>query len=168
MGREIRMVPPNWDHPKVDRHGRLDYQPMYDRTFAQAATEWKAGFAAWERGERSPYMSAEYRDNEFWEYEGGPPEDRAFYRIWKDEDATWFQLWETVSEGTPVSPPFATKQELADYLAENGDFWDQKRGAGGWGKKSASAFVEAGSAPSMMMVGGQVIESNDIPAFDAG
>lgn len=55
------------------------------------------------------------------------PPEREYYRSWKDEDATWFQVWETVSEGTPVTPPFATKEELIDYLVANGDFWDQKR-----------------------------------------
>jgi hypothetical protein len=77
-----------------------------------------------------------------------------------------------VSEGTPVSPPFATKEELADYLAERGDFWDQKRcltpewvtlwggtpGISGWGKEAAYRFVNAGWAPSMIATGGIVAD----------
>lgn len=51
---------------------------------------------------------------------GGPPQ-RACYCPWKPEDATWLQVWETVSEGTPVTPPFATRQELVDYLVQHGD-----------------------------------------------
>lgn len=30
-----------------------------------------------------------------------------------------YQMWETVSEGSPISPPFATKEELADWLGEH-------------------------------------------------
>ena len=151
MGREIRMVPPNWDHPKQE--GRYDdrLQPMFNKTFEEAATEWKAEFAAWERGERPDYCTDESRLLEFWEWDGGP-QDRAYHRPWKDEEATWVQLWETVSEGTPVSPPFATKAELVDYLATHGDYWDQKRGDGPWKHAAAESFVAAGWAPSMVIV----------------
>jgi hypothetical protein len=164
MGREIRKVPANWDHPKQANHydGRL--QPMFKETFAEAAAEWKAAFAAWERGEHPDYCSGESRDLEYWEYNGEPPE-RAYYRPWQDHEATWFQVWETVSEGTPVTPPFATAAELIDYLATNGDFWDQRRGAGPWNREAAEKFVGMGWAPSMMVMssaaGTQVYESRD-------
>ena len=36
-------------------------------------------------------------------------------------------MYGTVTEGTPVSPPFETPEELAAYLSKHGDFWDQKR-----------------------------------------
>ena len=179
MGREIRRVPPHWDHPKQEgRHdGRL--QPMHDQTFADAAREWKEGLADWEAGKRPSYISA---DSEYWDYAGNPP-DRQYYRPWKDEDATWFQLWETVSEGTPTSPPFETAQELADYLAKHGDFWDQDRarrpsdcalfgmkfGQPGWGQERADAFVKAGWVPSMAVMRPDdgspavILESKDIP-----
>jgi hypothetical protein len=32
-----------------------------------------------------------------------PPPDHP-----RDKEATWFQAWKTVTEGTPVTPPFAT------------------------------------------------------------
>ena len=167
MGREIRMVPANWEHPKAMRHwGKEDYQPMFDRTFESAVSEWKAGLAKWEAGERPSYFDAADYPNgiEYWEWEGAPPE-RAYYRPWSDDEAVWFQVWETVSEGTPVSPPFATKEELVDYLVTNGDFWDQKRGDGGWSRKAAESFVGLGWAPSMMVVnsaaGNQIIEPRD-------
>ena len=160
MGRELRRVPPNWDHPKVMRHnGREDYQPMRDTTFEDAAAEWKAEFMKWDSGERPAYCSDDSQNMEFWEYEGGPP-DREYHRPWKDEEATWFQVWETVSEGTPVTPPFATQDELIDYLVANGDFWDQRRRAEGssvmncdpWSREDAESFVKgSGWAPSMVM-----------------
>ncbi len=154
MGRELRMVPPNWDHPKVIRqNGRESYQPMHDQRFEDAAAEWKQEFAAWERGERPDYCGEESSKMEFREWHGDPP-GREYYRTWNDEEATWFQVWETVSEGTPVTPPFATKEELIDYLVDNGDFWDQSRreeerrtglpcvmNCQPWTRKQAEAFV---------------------------
>lgn len=151
MGREVRKVPPNWHHPKQEgwSDGRL--QPMFDQRFEDAAREWKDGLAAWERGERPDYCTGESRTLEFWEYDGGPP-DRAYYRPWRDDEATWFQVWETVSEGTPVTPAFATTDELVDYLARFGDDWDQKRGNGPWRREAAQEFVGAGWAPSLIAV----------------
>ena len=158
MGREIRRVVPNWMPPR-DERGRL--QPMYDRDFETAAREWKDGLAEWERGERPEYYSGDASDDmEFWEYEGDPP-DREYYRPkWGADEATWFQVYETVSEGTPVTPAFATREELIDYLAANGDFWDQSRRARGdsvmacgpWKRENAESFVNAGWAPSMIVV----------------
>mgnify|MGYP001013563247 CR=1 FL=1 len=164
MGREVRRVPPNWQHPRQCGwdDGRL--QPMFDQTFATAAAEWKAEFAKWEAGERPDYCSEESAALQYWEWSGAPPK-REYYRPWEDDEATWFQVWETVSEGTPVTPPFATTQELADYLVENGDFWDQKRGDGGWLRDNAEKFVTAGWAPSFVVTasaaGAQVFEPRD-------
>jgi hypothetical protein len=71
------------------------------------------------------------------------------------EDATWYQLWETVSEGTPVTPPFATKEELVQYLVEHGDFHDQYRRQEGvkgfkctpWSRDEAESLVFGGGWP---------------------
>jgi hypothetical protein len=41
--------------------------------------------------------------------------------------------------------------ELAEYLAEYGDFWDDRRGNGGWGIERANAFCKSGWAPSFIM-----------------
>lgn len=160
MGRELRQVPPNWEHPVVERRsGRDGFQPMRNERFEDAAAAWKAKFAAWERGERPNYCDADDAKMEFWEWSGGPPE-REYYRPWRDEEATWWQVWETVSEGTPVTPPFATKKELVDYLVANGDFWDQSRRKEGrtsipcdpWSRKAAESFVHgAGWAPSLVV-----------------
>ena len=81
---------------------------------------------------------------------------------WADgiRKATWWQVYETVSEGTPVSPPFATPDELIDYLVAHGDFWDQQRRERGdtimnndpWSREQAEAFVRGpGWAPSMVV-----------------
>lgn len=169
MGREIRRVPPKWQHPTIERYGRVDMQPMYDRTFIEAEIEWLEAFDRIRRGEMSdlerecyPHGVCEWANDE-------TPPDPAYYRPWSDDEATWFQLWETVSEGTPVTPPFEIEEELISYLAEHGDFWDQKRctepswptlyggvpGVSGWGRERAARFVIGpGWAPSFVAKGG--------------
>jgi hypothetical protein len=143
---------------------------MYDRDFATAMREWIAGWEAWERGERPDYCSEESRGLPYWEYEGGPPDPKYYRPEWKPEEMTWFQVYETVSEGSPVTPPFATQQELVDYLVEHGDFWDQKRRKEGessmrctpWPHKEAEAFVlGAGYAPSMVVMDGKVMSGTE-------
>lgn len=164
MGREIRRVPPNWEHPKKEvpcyKNGRFvvdeRYQPMHDELFETAVEHWTKGFMEWQANpaENIPY----------WEWDGMPPE-RDYYRAYKDEEATWFQVYETVSEGTPVTPPFATREELVEYLVANGDFWDQSRGDGPWKRESATAFVMGdGWVPTAILVGGKMIESRDCAA----
>ncbi len=151
MGREIRMVPPNWEHP---RNEKGKYEPLYDEDYLTATKEWKAGYALWEKGE---HPSQE--DYPYWDYEGTP--DEAMCRPKFKEDATWIQMYETVSEGTPVSPPFATKEELVNYLVANGDFWDQSRGDGGWDRANAEKFVASGWAPSFMVHDGKISAARD-------
>jgi len=154
MGREIRKVPANWEHPKKE-HYPDRYQPIYDRTFAEAAKEWKEEFAKWEAGERPDYCGEENKNLEYWEWEGKPP-DPEYYRPYKDEEATWLQVYETVSEGTPVTPPFATADELIEYLSTHGDFWCQKRGETPPSKAAAAKFVNMGWAPSMIVSNGTI------------
>jgi hypothetical protein len=148
MGREIRRVPANWEHPKDDEG---NYIRMYDNDFDTALAEWVAGYELWKKGEHR--YQAEFQPDEnaqYWDYEGTPPDPHS-YRPKFTEPADWYQVYETVSEGTPVTPPFETKEELVDYLIERGDFWDQKRGDGGWDRKAAEHFVSAEWAPSLII-----------------
>ncbi len=39
---------------------------------------------------------------------------------WLPEQRTHFMMYETTSEGTPISPAFAKPEELARWLADNG------------------------------------------------
>lgn len=49
------------------------------------------------------------------------PPDRAYDRDrdWTPDEATAYQVYETVSEGTPVSPVFATREDLKAWLISN-------------------------------------------------
>ena len=173
MGRQIVKVPANWDHPRMtDTYGRDGFQPMYDSLFSERFAEWLADFDRIRSGDMSdlerecyPLGLGEWANDE-------APPDPKYYRTWDDEEAVWWQMWETVSEGTPVSPAFETAEELIEYLAENGDFWDQSRckkpgwatlwggtpGVSAWGHERAERFVRgSGYAPSMVIVDGNAM-----------
>ena len=149
MGREIRKVPPNWDHPKYDpqdvKHGwqHNSYKPLM-QGYAAKATEFLE-------------MANENGLQEAVEWFGQAPDKNDYVPDWPEGTATWFQVYETVSEGTPVTPPFATKEELVEYLVAHGDAWSQKRGEGGFSRKAAESFVEDGWAPSFVIDNGKII-----------
>lgn len=173
MGREVRRVPANWQHPITeDNYGRKRKQPMHDVAYEAACAEWLADFDRIRGGGADKWEIECYPNGVCeWAAENTAPKP-AYYRPWKDEDATWFQVWETVSEGTPVTPPFATKAELIQYLAENGDEWDQQRcmepdwarlwggvpGVSAWGIERARRFVNAEWSPTFVIQDGKVLD----------
>lgn len=58
-----------------------------------------------------------------------------------------WQVWETVTEGSPVSPVFATSDELADWIADP----DRDTDRMWWVPKPVAAkFIEEGWAPSFV------------------
>lgn len=174
MGREIRRVPPNYQHPKrqCPHWWRCEsgecYQPQYDKRYVEALKAWHEELLLWLDGEHEylkSYPEEEHTEQNYIDYAGDKP-DKEYYRTYEDKEATWYQVYETVSEGTPVTPPFETQQELIDYLVNNGDFWDQiryKEGRlekPGYSRESAERFVlNSGWCPSMVVSNG-VIKQN--------
>lgn len=59
-----------------------------------------------------------------------------------------WQLWETTTEGSPVSPVFATADELVNWMV-----------ADGYSREGAEAFVKSGWAPSLVMTPGKGVQS---------
>ncbi len=171
MGREIRRVPANWEHPKKEvadyRKGIMveRFQPLHDSSYIDAMNEWIKEHKLWERGKHRD-QDAYYR---YYAQYGGNAPDVEYYRPdWKSEEMTWYQVYETVSEGTPVTPPFETQSELVDYLVDNGDFWDQERrkepktpwsmNCDPWPRNQAEKFVYgSGYAPSLVVENGVVM-----------
>ena len=163
-GKVIRRVPPNWEHP---RDGEGDYLRLYDETYEDEIRKWIAGRELWLKGEHPEQQKLPDRparnewidecpqdDYGYADHEGGPP-DTDSYRPSFKEEPTWYQMYEEISEGTPLSPPFATKEELVDYLVEHGDFgyqrWPEWETTYKPTRAQAKAFVEQGWAPSMVV-----------------
>lgn len=108
-----------------------------------------------------------YGNCEFCKGEGNlwrTPEIKDKYDLWEGteppEGEGW-QVWENVSEGSPVSPVFATASELADYLAEGGDEWCRKRGDTPPSYEAALNFIEQGSCMSLTIKGGVIKQGID-------
>lgn len=76
-------------------------------------------------------------------YEG----QRAEAEAWRPEEppvGEGWQLWETVSEGSPISPVFATADDLASWMS------DPERGRDWVPGDVAAKFIADGWAPSFM------------------
>lgn len=67
-----------------------------------------------------------------------------------------WQLWQTVSEGGPVTPVFATADALVEHLATVGD-----GGGSPWSRASAEAMVASGWAPSGVVTSAGVFANGD-------
>ncbi len=145
MGREIRRVPANWEHPRytADTANNVkqigQHIPLFDN-YDKALQDFAQCIA--DKGL-----------SEAIEYHGGGPQKDS-YTQYNNAPLAWWQVYETVTEGTPVSPAFATPEELVEYLVANGDFWDQKCGEKSYSRARAEAFVKSGWAPSGMSIGG--------------
>lgn len=140
MGREIRRVPADWEHPR-DVYGH--YIPLYDADFDEVEQKWVDDRALWLKGEHPDQVeNANLIGTRFAEW-GGPSPDPESYRnrSWAAEEATHYQMYETVSEGTPLSPVFASLDEMTAWLI-----------ADGYSEAAAQAFTKGGWAPSFTMV----------------
>ena len=121
MSREVRMVPPGWEHPRNER----GYTPLFPAEFADDESE--------------------------------DPEDRVpasdCMPVFSESEATHFMMYEDVSEGTPISPAFATPEELARWLVENGAsaFAGQTASYEAWLR-----IAKGGYAPSAVMHDGVI------------
>lgn len=111
MGREVRMVPKDWQHPKNEK-GK--FIPLLSGDFEQAVKEWNEGYAHW-----SP-VDDNHRGTRFTDYHGSRPSPEDYMPRFADGMATHLMMYEDTSEGTPISPAFATPEELARWLANSG------------------------------------------------
>jgi len=133
MGREIRRVPADWKHPK---NHKGHFQPMYDCI-------WQDDMHSW---------IDDYGD-EFLEWskdEIEAPPDPNFYRPAFRDKPTAFQIYENVTEGTPVSPVFATQDEMRQWLL-----------AQGHSEKATDEFIELGFAFSFVYKAGELKSNID-------
>lgn len=132
MSREVRRVPSDWYHPY--EYG--SHVPLFGGSVTEAQDEWDRESSTWGKG-LSDYQ----------EYAGTRPLVESFMPDWEDSERTHFQMYETVSEGTPVSPVMESPEVLARWLVDNEVY------AGGFGAGTASyegwlRVANGGYAPS--------------------
>lgn len=127
MGREVRRIPPNWSHP-TDENGH--YIPLVKYITNDEMEEQIAITESRLDGSQS-----------FDDYFVMPD--------WSKEECTHFQMYETTTEGTPISPVCDSPESLAQWLADNmGD-----AGAGGTATYEQWLYMinNGGSAPTFVL-----------------
>lgn len=188
MGREVRMVPADWQHPK-EEDGR--YRPLLNRDYESAVEDWETerlpewieGARLWAVGlvkvygggtetiqqvvddakARKPYAPPPAHPTYEW-WAGDVPRKPApedYMPAWPDAERTHFMMYEDTSEGTPISPAFATAEELARWLADNG--------ASAFGEMTATyedwlATIRRGHAGGAVFTGGGMVSAVEYEA----
>lgn len=146
MGREVRRVPEDWKHPK--KNGQ--YIALHGGSFSERVAKWDLEKQKWDEGFMSDFKGGwEPKGNRsypFAEYDGPRPEKDDYMPDWPEAQRTHLQMYETCSEGTPISPVMDTPENLARWLADNRDssFGSMTASYEGW-----LATIRAGSAFSM-------------------
>lgn len=132
MGREVRRVPADWQHPKDERG---HYKPLY------SGIRYKRDADEFMETANSKGLQVAVEDF------GGAPNANDYMPAWPEEQCSHFMMYEDVSEGTPISPAFATPEELARWLADTGASacGDMTASYEGWLRVARGGF-----APSMV------------------
>lgn len=122
MTREVRKVPADWQHPSDGYYpnGEVRYVPLFNGDqFISKAAQWDESAAKWAQGEFPEDADAAHRAMSFEEWDDPRPAAEDYMPIWPEAECTNFMMYELSTEGTPLSPAFATLEELAAWLAEN-------------------------------------------------
>lgn len=147
MGREVRRVKKDWQHPK-DEKGR--YIPLYDGAeFSARIASWDEGAQKWAEGLYLNPQGAWVAIREaligkpYSSWDGERPDPNECMPLWSDDERTHFMMYENTSEGTPISPAFATAEELARWLVNNAGWFDYR------GKEGALSLILAKTVGSL-------------------
>lgn len=166
MGREVRRVPADWQHPKEQvlewSAGRMveRYKPLLPGESYQAQVDgWDEECAKWKAGWRPDYCDdAESRAMCYEQYNGQRPHRDNYMPNWPESERTHYMMYEDTSEGTPISPAFETPEELAHWLAETGA---SAFGDGGASYEGWLRVANGGYAPSMVVTAQGVMSGVD-------
>lgn len=135
MGRIVRRVPLNWEHPTDDLGKPI---PLLDGINFELDMD----------------SARRYGDD--------LPNPEWYTPQWTEEEADGWVLYENVSEGTPCTPVFATEDELRAWLLEHGDGFSH---TGLPSEASVDALLRYGSQPSFMMSSGGAGEKPQVRSW---
>ena len=122
MGREVRRVPHDWRHPTRE----CPHSPWAGGCkvpLTPPGTCFKPLYEGnWYESRKAAWLNSlvEKGLQETLECEGNPPNADDYMPVWSSDQATHYMMYEDTSEGTPISPVFATPEELARWLADTG------------------------------------------------
>ena len=147
MGRQLRKVAANWQHPKNENG---NYIPLLDGKFSERLAKWEEENEQWEKGFRDDWnggwkpREADELNMTFAEWDGEKPVKEDYMPEWKEEELTHIQLYENTSEGTPISPVYLASEieKICEYAAENcSTFADFKASKEEWQSMLDKDFV---------------------------
>ncbi len=102
MGREVRRVSKDWEHPTGENG---EYMPLFSPEEWMSKGKYYQEYPESFEGERKEINLFDPKD---------------YMPLTKIEDRPLLMMYETTTEGTPISPAFKTPEELARWLADNG------------------------------------------------
>jgi hypothetical protein len=148
MGREVRMVASNWQHPiewgKDSKTGKpcLQFRPLFGGSWSERAAEWDEANAQWERGYEKDHTKDDSqwkpkeadRPKTFEEWDGARPKQKDYMPEWGPGEATYLMMYDDTSEvtprrqahrrlspsGPPTPPPQVTPTRQAARYPKNG------------------------------------------------
>lgn len=150
MGREVRKVPHDWQHPQ--ERGRFKPLCQPDEPIADMQRHWEEEAALWNEGKHPGQIyDPTLLGSPFSDLDGDRPDPADYMPFWPEIEATHFQMYETTSEGTPISPVMESPEKLARWLADTG--------ACSWASYTATydqwlRVCNGGFAPSAVETGG--------------
>lgn len=131
MGYELRKVPASWEHPKNEKG---NYIPLFGGSYSKYSKHFDIRREMWNKGFDLSTNIIEGKivnkwvpkdkDNtdsfeDWWDGEKRTPVD--YMPDWTEAELTHFQMYENVTEGTPISPVFEKPEDLAHWLGLNLD-----------------------------------------------
>lgn len=126
MSREVRKVAVGWQHPRLNDEL---YVPLMDGSkFFTDLQMYEENSRMWERGmvrdlvNKQEWLTrgeAGVCTTCFYQYYGTSPKMEDYMPLWGPEEATHFMLYESITRGTPLSPGFASEEELAEWCVSN-------------------------------------------------
>ena len=125
MGREVRKVPEWWYHPKYFNNFRKEYiyLPLRDG-YQEDLVAWEHEMQDLNRRKAEALKEGNQRiiddidQSQTWHLEARPDPCK-YMPDFPEELRKYYQMYETCSEGTPISPKFAIPEDLARWLADN-------------------------------------------------
>lgn len=130
LSRGVRRVPLGYEHPKVEKFNGLQmryvesYQPVFDAFYVPTVREWLAEWEAWQKGEH-PDQREDPPACSFEEWNGNGPDPDFYYpgEAWPEGAEMGICMYESVSEGTPISDVYPDTPEgrraMAEQIARN-------------------------------------------------
>lgn len=154
----------NYPHPYLTEMGIQDVGPGFkDLLEKLIGTPFKPGFGGYDSHDVYWALLKKLELPERWSVCGFcdghsiHPDDYAAYDAWKATEpptGDGYQIWETVSEGSPISPVFDTPEKLARWMASPAHKWETDRGTT---YESWLKFITRhGWAPSMVVENGTI------------